>query len=120
MPFNDKNIKRDSNGIPIPQIFNTEANDYEALLGRNGATFFQQRGTMVVDHIEDTKNLTKTYTNDCWGASILNDGNANLTMTINSMVITVKPGRVYSALFSKSFKTVTVAATSNFILEILE
>lgn len=39
MPYNTKTVKRDGSGItPVPQHFNPTADDYEAILGRNGAS----------------------------------------------------------------------------------
>lgn len=39
MAFDDKTLKRDGSGItPVPQHFNPTADDYEAILGRNGAS----------------------------------------------------------------------------------
>jgi|GEM_PF-1031637 len=39
MAYNTKTVKRDGSGItPVPQHFNPTADDYEAILGRNGAS----------------------------------------------------------------------------------
>jgi hypothetical protein len=37
MGFFDKLLKRNTEGIAVPQYFNDDANDYEAIKGSNGA-----------------------------------------------------------------------------------
>lgn len=37
MPYNTKNLKTDAGGKPIPQYFNTVADDYEPIEGQDGA-----------------------------------------------------------------------------------
>lgn len=38
MAYNTKNLKKDAGEKPIPQVFNPEIDDYEALEGKNGAS----------------------------------------------------------------------------------
>lgn len=58
---------------------------------------------------------THTITEECEGVSIVNRGLATVTMTINSIAITVEPGETFVGYF-RDFVSVTIAATDNYAL----
>lgn len=119
MPFDDQKIIRDADRWPVPQYFNKESNRYEAIEGKDGANSFIQKGTVAQEAWEGSVNITKTFPSNRYGFSIMNDGTADLTFTINGNTRRVKPGEGYNALFT-AFTSVTIEATSAYRAEVLE
>jgi hypothetical protein len=117
MAWMDKALKRVGNMI-MPQFFNDNLNDFEVQKGENGAAFYITRGTIAMESWEGSANITKTFTSNRYGFSIVNDGTANLTFTINTQTRTVKPGENYHALF-EPFTSVVITATSAYRAEVL-
>lgn len=119
MGYQDKAIITDKDRRPVPQYFNPNTNQYEVIKGRDGANSFIQQGTVAQEAWEGSANITKTFTSNRHGFSIINDGTADLTFTINGNTRRVKPGEGYNALFP-AFTSVTIAATSAYRAEVLE
>lgn len=119
MPYMDKQIIVDKDRRPVPQYFNPVTNQYEVIEGSNGANSFIQKGTVAQEAWEGSSNITKTFTSNRYGFSILNDGTADLTFTINGNTRRVKPGEGYNALFP-AFTSVTITASSAYRAEVLE
>ena len=63
-------------------------------------------------------NPITTFPTERYGFSIMNDGTADLSFTINGYTRTVKPGEGYNALF-EPFTSVSIAATSAYRAEVL-
>ncbi|TYR75588.1 hypothetical protein FZC79_10500 [Rossellomorea vietnamensis] len=118
MAFNDKSIITDKDRRPSPQYFNPDTNQYEVITGRNGANAFIQLGTVAMESWEGSANITKTFPSERFGFAIMNDGDADLSFTINGNARTVKPGEGYSALF-EAFTSVQIVADSSFRAEVL-
>jgi len=94
-------------GVPLPQFFNEKGNFYEAQTGRDGAAWYHQRGTVTIDYITSSANVTKTYSNKCYGFSIVNDGVGDITAVVNGLTITVKEGESFDSLF-KPFTSISI------------
>lgn len=118
MAYNTKTILRDGAGQPTPVFYNKEADQYEVLEGVNGASYYRQRGTIAMEAWDNTAPVT-TFASSRYGFSILNDGNADLTFTINGQTRKVKPGEAYSSLF-EPFTSLSISATGAYRAEVLK
>lgn len=118
MGYNNKGLVTDVNRKPVPQYFNPKTDQYEAISGRFGATDFIQKGTIAEEAWEGTANITKTFPSLRYGLSIVNDGIADLTFTVNGQTRRVKPGESYSSLFN-AFTSVVISASSAYRAEVL-
>lgn len=94
-------------GAPIPQYFNEAGNLFEAQTGRNGAAWYHQRGTVTIDYINNTVDVSKNYSNNCYGFAIVNDGDGDVLVKINNLTITVKAGESFDSLF-KPFMSIKI------------
>lgn len=117
MAANNKDLKT-ANGKIAPQFYDESIDDYVIAKGSDGAPYYRARGTIAMEAWEGTANITKTFTSNRYGFSIVNDGTADLTFTINSQTRKVKPGEPYNALF-EPFTSVTITATSAYRAEVL-
>lgn len=117
MAANDKNIPL-ANGKPAPTYFNDDTNQYEYLKGTLGGPYYTHRGTVAMESWTDANPIT-TFPSNRYGFSIMNDGTADLTFTINAQTRTVKPGEAYNALF-EPFTSLTINATSVYRAEVLK
>jgi hypothetical protein len=117
--YNEKSIITDKDKRPAPQYFNEATNQYEAIKGRYGANSFIQLGTVAAEAWEGTTTETKNFPSDRFGFSIINDGTANLTFTINGQTRKLLPGEGYEALF-EAFTSVQINATSPYRAEVLK
>jgi hypothetical protein len=117
MAGEDKDLKM-AKGKIAPQFYDETAGDYIIAKGSDGAPYYRARGTIAMEAWEGSANITKTFTDNRYGFSVVNDGTADLTFTINSQTRKVKPGENYYALF-EAFTTVTIAATSSYRAEVL-
>ena len=117
MPANNKDLKL-SNGKIAPQFYDETLDDYVIAKGSDGVPYYRARGTIAMEAWEGSANTTQTFSSNRYGFSIVNDGTADLTFTINSQTRKVKPGENYSALF-EAFTSVTIAATSAYRSEVL-
>ena len=113
MAYNDKSIITDVDRRPVPQYFNPGTNQYEVIQGRYGANSFIERGRIVKDAFSGSSDTTKNYQSNMYGFAIVNDGNNELTVTIGSIVLTVKPSEGFDDLFDP-FTSVKVAGSSAF------
>jgi hypothetical protein len=117
MAGEDKDLKM-AKGKIAPQFYDESVGEYVIAKGSDGAPYYRARGTIAMEAWEGSANITKTFTDKRYGFSVMNDGTANLTFTINTQTRTVKPGEAYSALF-EPFTTVTIAATTAYRAEVL-
>jgi hypothetical protein len=117
MAGEDKDLKT-AKGKIAPQFYDETAGDYVIAKGSDGAPYYRARGTIAMEAWEGAANITKTFTDNRYGFSVVNDGTVDLTFTINSQTRKVKPGENYYALF-EAFTTVTIAATSSYRAEVL-
>lgn len=99
--------------LPAPQYFNPNSNKYEVLTGRDGANAFIEKGRVVKDAFHDITSVSKSYQTKMFGFGIVNDGDTDLTFTINGFTILVKPYETFDDLFD-GFTTVTINATGAF------
>jgi hypothetical protein len=89
MPFNDKEIVTDLNKKPVPQYFSESSDQYEVSRGYDGAPFFHEKGTVVIDMFYGDTSVTKTYT-EAQGLFIRNDSPNDLTISINGLSMYLK------------------------------
>lgn len=112
-------------GIPVPQYLNEPGNKFEVQTGRNGAAWYHQRGTVLKDVINGSANVTKSYNTQMFGFAIVNDakrddtGASDLSFTIGTLTVIVKPREVFNSLFDP-FTSVTITATKPFRAEVRE
>lgn len=113
MAYNEKNIITDAGKRPVPQYFNPITNQYEVIEGRYGANAFIERGRTVKDTFSGETSVTKNYQAKMYGFAIVNDGSADLTVTIGAHSFVVKPGEGFDDLFDP-FTSVQVSGDSAF------
>lgn len=107
------------NGKPAPTYKNDKTGEWELIEGTFGGPYYTHRGTVAMEAWEGSANITKTFTEDRYGFSVVNDGTADLTFTIGDQTRRVKPGEFYNALF-EPFTTLTINATSAYRAEVLK
>lgn len=113
MAYNAKSLVTDRNNKPVPQYYNPRNDEYEVITGNHGANSFIERGRIVKDAFNGSTTTTKTYLTNMYGFAIVNDGDSDLTVSINSFDIVVKSGESFEDLFDP-FTTVTITGTSAF------
>lgn len=118
MAYNSQILITDRDKKPAPQYYNPETDRYEVIQGYDGANAFIQKGTVAEEAWEGNSDITKDFPTNRYGFSIVNDGDADLTFTINGQTRRVKPGESYHSLF-KAFQSVTINATSFYRAEVL-
>lgn len=116
MPANNRDLKL-ANGKPGPQYYNPEKDDFEFLEGKNGSSYYRQRGTIAMESWTEA-NPIANFPSERYGFSIMNDGTADLSFTINGYTRIVKPGEGYNALF-EPFISLSINATSAYRAEVL-
>lgn len=99
--------------LPAPQYYNPRTSKYEVLLGRDGANSFIEKGRVVKDAFHDTESVTRNYQSKMFGFGIVNDGDTDITFTINDFTILVKPYESFDDLFD-GFTTVIINSTGAF------
>lgn len=104
--------------MPVPQFYSDKLEDYEVHKGQDGAAFYRERGSIAME-AWDNSNPVTTFPNERYGFSVVNDGIADLTFTINGVTRKVKVGESYSALF-EAFTDITINATSSYRAEVLK
>jgi hypothetical protein len=119
MAYNDKSIITDKDKRPAPQYFNDGTNQYEVIKGRYGANSFIQLGTIAAESWEGSITETRNFPSDRYGFSVINDGTADLTFTINGQTRKLLPGEGYDALF-EAFTSVQINASSPYRAEVLK
>lgn len=113
MAGENKPLVKAQGGVPAPQYFNTRTQQYEVITGSYGANSFIERGRLVKDVFSGSATVTKIYGTSMYGLGIVNDGQADLTVTINMFDIVVQPGESFDDLFDP-FQRVTIEATDAF------
>lgn len=89
-------------------------NNFDVLrISNDGALNVALSGRIVKDYFSGNSTTTRSGFGTGKGFSITNDGNADLTFTIGSITITVKPGEVFDGEFA-DFTSVTVTTTVAF------
>lgn len=118
MSATNKSLKRAINDIG-PQFYCETIDDYVIAKGdEEGTPFYRARGTIAMEAWEYGDVIPVPFPSNRYGFSIVNDGIADLTFTINGYTRTVKPGEPYNALF-KPFTSITINATSAYRAEVL-
>lgn len=102
-----------ANGLTAPQYYNPDKDNYEHLHGADGAAWYRVRGTVAEDSISASEDVTRTYGEDMFGFSIINDGVDDVVFTIGNIVVVVKENEAHGSLF-KPFRTVSIVATGEF------
>jgi hypothetical protein len=118
MAGNTKELKTAAGSKIAPQFFDEDLDDYVIAKGSDGAPFYRERGSIAMEAWNGAADITQTFTGNRYGFSIINDGSADLTFTLNSQTRTVKPGEQYYALFD-AFTSVIITATSAYRAEVL-
>lgn len=113
MPYRNADLIKAAGGLPAPQYFNNKTGRYEVLTGRDGANSFIEKGRIVKDYIRSDKSEQRSYPTGMSGFAIVNDGNSDLTFTINGMEILVEPFESFDDLFDP-FTEVIITATDRF------
>lgn len=113
MTAENKPLVKAQGGQPAPQYFNTRTQQYEVITGSYGANSFIERGRLVKDVFSGSTTVTKVYGTNMYGLGIVNDGQSDLTVTINMFDIVVKPNESFDDLFDP-FQRVTIEATDSF------
>lgn len=116
MAASNRNLVK-ANNVPAPQYYNPETDTYEYIHGRNGANSFIQLGTVAMEAWEGAVDEVKTFGGNRYGFSVVNDGDADLTFTINSTTRRLLAGESYDALF-EPFTSVSILATSAYRAEV--
>lgn len=99
-----------ANGLTAPQYYNPVADRYEYSLGVGGAAWYRVRGTVAKDTITASGDVIRSYGEDMYGFSIINDGTDVITFTIGNIMLTIKENEAWGGLFDP-FRTVTIQAT---------
>jgi hypothetical protein len=107
------------NGKPAPTYQNDETGNWELIKGTLGGPYYTHRGTVAQEAWEGNATITKTFNENRYGFSVVNDGTTDLTFTINSQTRRVKPGESYSSLFDP-FTSITITTTSAYRAEVLK
>lgn len=113
MSYNANSLLTDRNGKPIPQYFNPVTNRFESIEGSNGANSFIERGRIIKDAFNGSSTTKKNYLTNMYGFAIVNDGDSDLTVSINSFNIVVKSGEAFDDLFDP-FTSLTISGNSAF------
>ena len=113
MAYNSKSLVTDRNNKPVPQYYNPKSDQYEPIVGAHGANSFIERGRIVKDAFSGSTTITKTYLTNMYGFGIVNDGENDLTVSINNFNIVVKPTEAFDDLFDP-FTTLTISGNSAF------
>lgn len=108
-----------ANGLTAPQYYNPAIDGYEYLHGVGGAAWYRVRGTVVKDTISASVDVTRSYGEDMYGFSIINDGVDDVTFTIGNIMLTIKENEAFSSLF-EPFRTVNITATGDFRAVIMQ
>jgi hypothetical protein len=116
MPAGNKDLKL-ANGKIAPQFYDEVLDDYVIAHGENGAPYYRARGSIAMESWTEANPMT-SFPSLRYGFSIVNDGTADLSFTINGYTRTVRPGEGYNALF-EPFKSLTINATSAYRAEVL-
>lgn len=113
MSYNANSLVTDRNGKPVPQYYNPKDNRYEVITGNHGANSFIERGRIIKDAFNGSSTTIKNYPTSMYGFAIVNDGDSDLTVSINSFNIVVKSGEAFDDLFDP-FTSLTVSGNSAF------
>jgi hypothetical protein len=120
MAYNQKQLKTDAYGKPVPQVYNPTKDDYEVAQGSDGAMHVKMFGNMVVEQKTHTNasSGTVTFANNIAVLEIYNvDATNTGVFNINGIDITVPAGKVFKASFGGTPRaTVTVTGSTNYIL----
>lgn len=109
MPATNRPLKT-SQGIGIPQYFNEEIDDFEAITGLYGANRFIERGRIVKDSFSGTTSQEFSYGEPMYGLTIVNDGETDVILDVNDISIVLKAGESFDDLFDE-FNLFNVTAT---------
>lgn len=113
MAYNAKSLVTDINNKPVPQYYNPKTDQYEPIVGNYGANSFIERGRIIKDAFNGSSTTIKNYLTKMYGFAIVNDGDSDLSVSINSFNIVVKSGESFDDLFDP-FTSVTVTGDSAF------
>lgn len=103
----------DSKRRPYPQFHNPKDDVWEVIEGEQGSFSVKQIGSLVVDSFEGSGDYTYTSTEPLRGVAIVNDGEADLTLTVNGITTTVKGGEMFDECY-RVFTIVTITTTSTY------
>lgn len=78
-----------------------------------------QKGSIAMESWEGDSDTTKTFPEERHGFSLVNDGDSDVTFTINGQTRTVRADEYYSALF-EPFLVVQINATTAYRAEVLK
>lgn len=128
MAYNNKIIKRDQRQNPVPQVFNTEIDDYQALEGKDGAQYVAFKGAQEVklsgSSLKEAKTNTDavsgtlTFTENLNYVEIFNTDLANTgVFNVNGLNIHIPPNTPWDGLVGGTPRnTVTVTGSTSYIV----
>jgi hypothetical protein len=117
MPAENKTLKK-ANGQVAPQFYDDKQGDFVIAKGEDGAPYYRELGSIAMESWEGSANITKTFPGNRYGFSVVNDGTADLSFTINGQTRKVLPGEGYSSLF-EPFTSVSITASKPYRAEVM-
>jgi hypothetical protein len=114
MPHDTKGNVKDGDNKPIASYFNKKDDQFEAIEGFEGATYFHQKGSLVIDFFEGTGNNVHNFGEAVRGLYIRNNSENRMTFTINGKTASLEAFEAFSGLFRDSFTSITVTATGKY------
>lgn len=111
MAYNEKQLLTDRDRKPVSQYYNPAADQFEVSTGYNGAVAFHEQGTVMVDMWSGSSDVTKNFSKDCQTFSIINDGESDIDVTIDTFNFTVKVDESFEGKFPP-FNSLSINTTS--------
>lgn len=120
MTYKNKPIPRVSgSNDPMPAYGNPETGEWVVPEGMDGAPFFHQKGTIIVDMWSGNSDTIRNLPKPCYVFSIINEGDSDITVQIHDFTFVVKVDRSYEGKF-RPFTQVTITTNSEYSAEVKE
>jgi len=99
--------------LPRNEWFYFDGVNYRPLIDEHGVLQLRVTGQSVKDYFTGNTTIHRFYDTPMNRLSIVNDGEADISFTIGTMTITVKPSEYFDSDFDP-FTEITVTAISSF------
>lgn len=110
MPYNSKYNVKDGDNKPIASYFSEENDQFEPIKGQDGATYFHQKGSLILDFIQGTGNKIFTFPEPIRGLYLKNIGDTPLIFTVEGKTATLDPDEAFEGLFKLPFTQLQITA----------
>lgn len=124
MGYADKTMKRDAKGMVVPQVWNPALDngvgDWEVLEGAGGTYKSQAVQRVAADYLSGTGNLTKVFDEDMHGVSFFNNGNSDITFTVNGIARPVFAQSSYEQIFKEAFRSISINGGGPWHVDIIQ